>query len=227
MPVTDEQVRAQLEKEEPDYPAAAQLGPDALPVLEKLARGADPLLASKAAYLASMISHAGAAKVLEAAAQSPHPTVRVAAAAGLQKMPAVAEHVVIGLVDDRDEGVRRVALKSVRGKMTPAVRGHVEEKAAREGNPAMRAALHAALETPEGAARAHAPEAESSAPGEGGGDTGDGASVSITGAPGHESGGGGDHASSPAADGTGGGDGGGTAGSSMTVEVSAHGGGQF
>jgi hypothetical protein len=145
----------------------------------------------------------------------------------VQKMPSVAEHVIIGLVDDRDEGVRRVALKSVRGKMTPAVRSHVKDKASREGNPVMRAALHASLETPEGAAQAHAPEAESGAPGEGGGDTGHGASVSVTGAAGHESGGGGDRASSPSVDGTGGGDGGGTAGSSTTVEVSAHGGGQF
>jgi hypothetical protein len=229
MPVTEEQVRAQLEKEEPDYTAAAQLGPDALPVLEKLVRGPDPLLASKAAYLASMIPDSRAAKVLEAAAQSPHVTVRVAAAAGLKHMPAVAEHVMIRLIDDHDEGVRRVALRSVHGKMTPAVRGHIEEKASRERNPVMRAAFHAALGTPVAgpAAQAHAPEAQSGAPGEGGGDMGAGPTLSITGEPGRESGGGGDHAPPPAAGGTGGGDGGGTVTSAPAVEVSSHGGGQF
>ena len=44
------QVRKYLDPEEPDYKAAAAaLGAEALPVLESLVRGADPLLASKAA----------------------------------------------------------------------------------------------------------------------------------------------------------------------------------
>jgi hypothetical protein len=108
------------------------------------------------------------------------------------------------------------------------VRDYVQEKASREGNPAARAAFHAALETPAGAVPAHAPGSESGAPGEGGGDIGQGANVSFTGESGQESGGGGDRAPSQAAAGTGGGDGGGTVGSSAgTVELSSHGGGQF
>ena len=46
MPVSMEQVRAHLDRDEPDYPAAAQLGPEALPHLRQLAQGDDPMLAS-------------------------------------------------------------------------------------------------------------------------------------------------------------------------------------
>ena len=88
MATTEAQVRAYLEPEEPNYPAAAAaLGAEALPVLDTLVRGGDPLLASKAAYLASMIPDEQAARVLEQAARSAHPTVRVAAAAGMQTQP--------------------------------------------------------------------------------------------------------------------------------------------
>lgn len=91
---TETQVRKYLDPEEPDYPAAAAaLGVEALPVLETLVQRGDPLLASKAAYLASLIPHEHAARVLEQAAQSDHPTVRIAAAAGLQRHPEVSSDV--------------------------------------------------------------------------------------------------------------------------------------
>ncbi len=87
MATTEAQVRAYLEPEEPNYKAAAAaLGAEALPVLETLVQGADPLLASKAAYLASLVPDERAARVLEQASRSEHATVRVAAAAGLQKL---------------------------------------------------------------------------------------------------------------------------------------------
>jgi hypothetical protein len=150
MAVTEQQVRAHLDPEEPNYPAAAQLGPDALPVLEQLVRGPDPLLASKAAYLAALIPHENASRVLEAAAKSSDVTVRVAAAAGLRRLPDAAESLAMDLVDDHDEGVRKVALRSVKDKMTPRVRRKVQERASREHNPAMRAAYAAVLEKPVG-----------------------------------------------------------------------------
>jgi hypothetical protein len=55
MTITMRDARAQLDPEEPDYHQAAELGPAALPLLEQLVRGADPMLAAKAAYLASLI----------------------------------------------------------------------------------------------------------------------------------------------------------------------------
>lgn len=240
MPVTEQQVRAHLEPEEPNYAAAAQLGPDALPVLEQLVRSADPLLASKAAYLASMIPDRRAAKVLEAAAQRDEPTVRVAAAAGLQRAPALAEEVAMDLIADQDPGVRKVALKSMRGKMTPALRARVENRAASESDPTLRSAYDAVLgrgETAEGETHdggsAGGPGAgtEPGAAGEGGGDLGQGVTrgSSFTDV-GQEGGGGGDlgggEGSSRSGDGSGEG-GGDVGGARGTDAVTAHGGGQL
>jgi hypothetical protein len=238
MAVTEQQVRAYLEPEEPNYSAAAQLGPDALPVLEQLVRGPDPLLASKAAYLAALIPHENAARVLEAAAKSGDVTVRVAAAAGLRRMPQVSENIMMDLVDDLDEGVRKVALKSIKGKMTPKVRGKVQERASREHNPALRAAYAVALETPTGVEQdeitAHGGGSVSGsagaaqplqgvpgeATGQGGGQTGTAAMAGPVSTGGPEGGGGGDlgaGATSAAAGAAGGPDSG----------VSAFGGGQI
>ena len=55
MPVTMQQVRLILDSEEPDYGLGAQLGAEALPHLETLVRSGNPMLASKAVYLASLI----------------------------------------------------------------------------------------------------------------------------------------------------------------------------
>lgn len=109
MAVTEAEVRKHLDPEEPNYPAAAAaLGAEALPVLERLVSASDPLLASKAAYLAALIPDPAAARVLEIAAGSPEATVRVAAAAGAQRRPELAA-ALESLLTDRDPGVRKVA----------------------------------------------------------------------------------------------------------------------
>jgi len=243
MATTQAQVRAYLDPEEPDYKAAAAaLGPEALPVLEALVQGADPLLASKAAYLASLIPAERAARVLEQAARSAHPTVRVAAAAGLQKQPEVTDDVAVDLMTDQDQGVRKVAAKATRGRMTPALRDRIAERASSDRDPARRAAARAAME--------HAPAKSSepdggggdspddsvkgtSAPGEGGGDIGNAASVRYTVSDvGDESGGGGDLGGGFTSDDRGtndGPDGGGSIDgeSSGRGDESSHGGGSF
>ncbi len=109
MAVTESEVRKHLDPEEPNYPAAAAaLGAEALPVLERLVRASDPLLASKAAYLASLIPDPAAARVLEVAAASREATVRVAAAAGARQRPELAA-ALESLLIDQDAGVRKVA----------------------------------------------------------------------------------------------------------------------
>lgn len=114
MAVTMEQVRAVLDPEEPDYDATAQLGPGALPHLEELVRSGDRMLASKAAYAASLIGDDDSENVVKAAAQSEDPVVRVAAAAATTNLSAaLSSDVLVGLVEDPDAGVRKVALQSV------------------------------------------------------------------------------------------------------------------
>ena len=114
MAITMQQVLARLDTDEPDYPALATLGAEAMPHLAVLVRDDDPGIASKAAYLASLIDTDDSVNVVETAASSPHETVRVAAAAGLRNLAPTRAATAAGrLLDDDDAGVRKQALRAV------------------------------------------------------------------------------------------------------------------
>jgi HEAT repeat protein len=131
--VTMEEVRAELERDEPNYARAAGLGPETLPHLEKLAAGDDTMLATKAVYLAGLIQDDRSAKLLAKAAKADDPRVRVAAAAAARNMEADrASGLLAPLVADDDPGVRKVALKSVPPDATAALRRAVEQVAEEE-----------------------------------------------------------------------------------------------
>jgi HEAT repeat protein len=137
--VTSEQVRAALDPEEPDYEAAAGLGPDALPHLQRFVEGPDPNLASKAAYLAGRIGDPKAGPILEQAATSDDPAIRAAAAGGVGHLPdEQAEAVVLTLVDDDDPGVRKTALKAVPASPSEDLAAKVEVLREHEPEPAVR-----------------------------------------------------------------------------------------
>lgn len=130
MPVTMEQVRFALLPEEPDYLAAAELGPEALPLLRELVDGSDPELATKAASLAALIDDPGAVDVLHAAARSEHPSARVAAAQATRKVSAQAAAPVLArLVADNDAGVRKVAISAVPETRAPGLQQALERVA--------------------------------------------------------------------------------------------------
>lgn len=106
--------RAAPEPEEPDYAAATTLGADAIPHLQSIVQGDDAMLASKAVYLAGLISDLGSREVVETAAHHANPAVRVAAAAAAGSLPAdAASDLLVDLVTDSDPGVRKVARSSV------------------------------------------------------------------------------------------------------------------
>jgi HEAT repeat protein len=114
MAVTSEQVRAELVKDEPNYEAAAQLGTDALPHLQRFVESGDPNLAPKAAYLAGRIGVSQASPILELAATSDDAGIRVAAAAGVRYLPdEQADNVLLPLLDDDEPVVRKKALEAV------------------------------------------------------------------------------------------------------------------
>jgi HEAT repeat protein len=139
MAVTSEQVRAALTPEEPDYEAAAELGPEALPHLQRFVEGSDPNLASKAAYLAGRIGEPDSAAILEAAAASDEPAVRAAAASGVRHMPAEqGDGVLQTLVDDDDPGVRKLALKAVPESPSSELAEKLEVLREHESVPALR-----------------------------------------------------------------------------------------
>lgn len=139
MAVTMADVRAQLDPEEVDYARARQLGPDAVPFLMQLVQGGNLGLASKAAYLASLIESDRSADVLEAAATSSEPVVRVAAAAGLRNVPdATAERILERVRTDPDAGVRKVAVQSVARFTSPQLRAKIQQMVEEDPEPLVR-----------------------------------------------------------------------------------------
>jgi len=125
MSVTMQQVLAEIDKDEPNYTRAAQLGPEALPHLRQIVEADDPLRASKAAYLASLIPGPGAVEILRAAAQRREPEIRVTVAHALRNTGEATSELLAGLLDDQDSGVRKVALSSVKHLRLPALREKV------------------------------------------------------------------------------------------------------
>ena len=116
MVVSMKDVRRILDPDEPNYRAAAELGPEAVDLLRELVDGDDPMLASKAAYAAGMLEGDLGAEVVRAAARSTDVTVRVAAAASARNLPAAVAAPILGdLIADEDPGIRKVARRSAPG----------------------------------------------------------------------------------------------------------------
>ena len=162
MAVTRSDVLERLLAEEPDYREAARLGPGALAHLESLVREGDSMVASKAAYLASLIPGPATPRILEAAAGHRASQVRVAAAAGLANLVPARDSLadaggVVSLLEqllhDPEPGVRKFALRSAaawgaeakRDSITEAVRESVAEAARTDPAPWMREAAREAL----------------------------------------------------------------------------------
>ncbi len=108
MVITLQQVLDKLNPDEPNYSEAAKLGPDALPYIEQIIKTADPMLASKAAYLTGLIKSRQSANVLKTASQSKHALVRIAAASTMQNLsPNDAKAILDILRDDQEPGVQK------------------------------------------------------------------------------------------------------------------------
>lgn len=147
MSISMNDVRAHLNREEPDYrKAAEELGLGAIPFLLEIVRQGDVMLASKAAYLASVIGGNESAAVLEAAAKNLDPVVRVAAASGLKNLPVeLAGKVLDSLLDDRDLGVRRITLNAISAIGSSELASKVERIAKSDPEDLIREAASVAL----------------------------------------------------------------------------------
>jgi HEAT repeats len=111
MPVTMKQVLAEIDKDEPNYPAFTQLGPEALPHLQMIIEADDPLKAAKAAYAASIIGGDESIPALRTAADHHDPQVRIAAAQGMRNLADKApSDLVLKSLNDSDSGVRKLAI---------------------------------------------------------------------------------------------------------------------
>jgi hypothetical protein len=140
MAVTMQDVRRWLDPEEPDYASAkAALGNDALPHLTTLATGGDLALASKAVYLASMISTPQSVAVMRAAHERHEPVLKAAVAAGIRNLdPGHAADVFELLHADPDPGIRKLALTSAAHIAAPQTLAHIDRIAQSDPEPALR-----------------------------------------------------------------------------------------
>lgn len=139
MAITLEQVRAILAADEPDYAAAARLGPQILPHLKKLIASGDEADASKAVSLASRIDDDHAVELLRDAANSTSSLVRLAVAGGVRRLtrPA-ASGVLMALLNDRDAGVRKLAIKSSATRDNSALLAKIGDLSRSDPTPAVR-----------------------------------------------------------------------------------------
>ena len=135
-----DELRAALDRDELDYPAlAAEAGPESMADLEALVAEDEPRIASKAAYLASLVDADNSDRVVDLAARSRHDVVRASAAAALETLPHErAEPIASQLLADADAGIRARAVKSLgatRGPLRDSLRTVAEE----DEDPAVRA----------------------------------------------------------------------------------------
>ena len=133
MAIPTTQLRRLLGSEEPNYLLLARLGPKILPQLMQLVSGKDEYVAANAASLAGMIDHDQALAVLERGARSRSPEVRTAAAGALRhvKRPK-ASSLIATLLNDRDKGVRKFAIKAVANLSSPELIARVRSLGERD-----------------------------------------------------------------------------------------------
>lgn len=147
MAKTDEIIQALLTADEPDYERARTLGPEAIPVLLSLARGA-PAEAARAVWIASFVPDPAAADVIAAGADHRDPMVRAAAGAAARDVAGAAARVVPTLLRDRDAGVRKQALRAGAAADTPALATLIGRIARNDPEPFLRKAAADALKKP-------------------------------------------------------------------------------
>lgn len=139
MSITIQQLMKRLDTDEPNYATLAAIGSETLSHLSVLVSGDDPGLASKAAYLASLIDGEEAASVVALAGISAVAVIRAAAAAGLSNMkePHVSQ-LADRMLDDSDAGVRKLALRAIGKLNITALIPKIKLLAAKDNNVRLR-----------------------------------------------------------------------------------------
>ena len=142
------EVLAYLEPDEPNYPQAAKLGPDALPYLKEIIDKQDVMLASKAAYLVSLIKSEESLPILEYAALNKNPTIRVAVASGIRNISEKDANMLLDkFIEDKDVGVRKVTLKSVAKFKSNSIVSKVQKLLESDPEPSIRKLASDVIET--------------------------------------------------------------------------------
>jgi HEAT repeat protein len=148
MPTNMNEVLAYLEPDEPNYAQAAKLGPDALPYLKEIIDKQDVMLASKAAYLVSLIKSDESISILEYAALNKNPTIRLAVASGIRNISEKDANMLLDkFIEDKDVGVRKVTLKSVSKFKSNSIVSKVQKLLESDPEPSIRKLASDVIET--------------------------------------------------------------------------------
>ena len=143
--VTKKEVVNALNKE--DYPKAAKLGRAAVKHLKTIVEGNDVRLATKATYLAGLINAPASASIIETAAKSRKPVLRVAAASAAANLTQErAEPVLKRLLKSRDVGVRKCAIRSVESVPTNKLCDKLEELSKKDSETDLRKVARVTLQ---------------------------------------------------------------------------------
>ena len=113
--MTEKQLLQALATDELDYPAlAGKITASDTAHLQKIAKGNDVGLATKAVYLASLSGDSNAHDVVAEASRSKRELVRIAAASGVVNLPEARQNQVAQhLLDDTDPSVVKLTIKAV------------------------------------------------------------------------------------------------------------------
>ena len=154
MPISMKQLKQALECDEPDYQKLAKLGNSAVRHLHHLIKDKSPMLASKAASLATMIGTHDAAKVVEKGAQHKDITVRVAAAHGAPLLSEKdAEPFLLRLLSDRSADVVFRATRAAAECTLPSIQTKLQSLSKRRKQSHIRAAAKESLQAVSSALR--------------------------------------------------------------------------
>lgn len=137
MAITLDELRRLLSSDEPDYQAITLMtGPESAEHLRTLAQDQNVMLASKAVYAASLVADPAARQVVDQAAGSDDPLLRLASASALPNLPEDARvRVAERLIDARDVGVEKLVIRSLGDALTPKLErslSHLAENSSSE-----------------------------------------------------------------------------------------------
>jgi HEAT repeat protein len=139
MPMTLEQLRAQLSAIEPDDSIYAGIGPSEIPLLDQLLQDKEAWLASRAVFALSKVPDNRAVAILSRAVTDPRQEVRVSLAATVSNLkPSDANNILLNLFADADLGVRKFAVQSVSGTHDAAVHAKLRDIQMRDPAPPIR-----------------------------------------------------------------------------------------
>lgn len=141
MPHTKEEIIRMIDLDEPDYPSIVSQFDDAdVLILNELVKDPNPAIAVKAVSCLGFLQHPKALEGIKRAAKDKNPVVRVAAAHSLRHKQDVPEVVAVvdKLLQDKDIGVKKFALKTVDTANIKSLKATVEKIQLAEKNEALK-----------------------------------------------------------------------------------------